>query len=232
MTELHDPTWTAALDGAGETTSRRHDEERVRELMPALEALLFGAAEPLSMDDLRALLPEEERVVAPEAMERLQAEYRQDGRGLQIIRVAGGFRMTTRAHYERYLRALHRQRNRFRLGRAALETLSIVAYRQPITAPEIAEIRGRDSSSTLHTLMEHGLVRTRGRRKVVGKPFLYGTTRDFLVHFGLDALDELPSLEEFSAMIGDLPDLDEPGEAGDRLPPALAPTEPAGGAKE
>ena len=178
-------------------------EDGLEQLIPALEALLFAAGDPVSLDELRSALPEEDRAGAQAALEHLEAMYRRGDRGMQILRVAGGYRMTTRPDFDRHLRALFRQRNRHRLGRAALETLAIIAYRQPITAPEISEVRGKDSAGVLRTLMEKRLIRTHGRKRVVGRPFLYGTTRDFLVHFGLDSLEDLPSVEEFSSMLAE-----------------------------
>ena len=169
----------------------------------AFEALLFAADSPLTLDEMRQALPETDRGAAEAGLARLLSRYAEEDRALQILAVAGGYRMTTRPAFDRVVRALYRNRQRLRLGRAALETLAISAYRQPITSPEIAEIRGKDPSAVLHTLLERSLVRTRGRKRVVGKPFLYGTTREFLEQFGRNSLEDLPSLEEFQAMLGD-----------------------------
>jgi segregation and condensation protein B len=200
----------AAVPGTGEMEG----------LMPVLEALLFAAGEPLSLEEMQAAVPEEERTAVEPALRLLERAY-DDARGLQILRVAGGYRMATRSAFDRYIRALFRQRNRHRLGRAALETLAIVAYRQPVTGPEISEIRGKDSSAVLKGLLEKRLLRITGRKRVVGKPFLYGTTRQFLMHFGLNSLDDLPEMTEFEEMIAqrvalveevplpDLPEVDE-----------------------
>ena len=194
--------------------------EELQGLIPVLEALLFAAGEPLSLEEMQAAVPEEERPAVEAALRRLQGTY-DDARGLQIVQVAGGFRMATRSAFDRYIRALFRQRNRHRLGRAALETLAIVAYRQPVTGPEISEIRGKDSSAVLKGLLEKRLLRITGRKRVVGKPFLYGTTRQFLIHFGLNSLEDLPEMTEFEEMISqrvalveeiplpDLPEMDE-----------------------
>jgi segregation and condensation protein B len=198
---------------------RAPDDAALDALVPALEALLFAAGDPLTLEELRSALPAEDRAGVGPALERLEAAYRRDGRGLQILRVAGGYRITTRPEYDRHLRALYRQRHRQRLGPAALETLAVVAYRQPVTGPEIAEIRGVDPQGVLQTLLERKLIRTVGRKRVVGRPFLYGTTKEFLVHFGLDSLDDLPRMEEFSALVGEPP----PPPAPDRPPdPAAA----------
>jgi segregation and condensation protein B len=168
-------------------------------------------------------LPSSDRPLAEAALERLEERYRVEQRGLQIRRVAGGLRMTTRPEHDRVLRALYRQRNRHRLGRAALETLAVIAYRQPITAPEIGAIRGKDPIGVLKSLLDKRLIRTQGRKRVVGRPFLYATTREFLVHFGLDSLEDLPSMEEFNAMIAE-PEL--PIELGEPLETPGAPGSP------
>jgi len=124
------------------------------------------------------------------------------GAGLQIERVAGGFRVATRSEVGAWVRRFFRQRNRTRLSPAALETLAIVAYRQPITAPEIQAIRGVDPSASLKSLVEKKLVRILGKKKVVGHPLLYGTSRHFLVHFGLDRLQDLPPIDDFQELLG------------------------------
>ncbi|HEU4403398.1 MAG TPA: SMC-Scp complex subunit ScpB, partial [Candidatus Polarisedimenticolia bacterium] len=121
-----------------------------------------------------------------------------------ISRVAGGYRMTTKGEHGEWVRALFRQRNRRRLSAAALETLAIVAYRQPVTTPEIQAIRGTDPGSVLEALLDKRLVRVLGRKKVVGKPILYGTTQEFLTHFGLNSLADLPSIEEFGEIVSQM----------------------------
>jgi segregation and condensation protein B len=121
-----------------------------------------------------------------------------------VEQVAGGFRLATKPAVGALVRPFFRQRNRTRLSPAALETLAIVAYRQPATVPEIQAIRGVDPTGALKNLLEKKLVRILGRKKVVGNPLLYGTTTQFLVHFGLNKLEDLPSIEEFDAFVGAL----------------------------
>lgn len=182
---------------AGALEERGVDEDAV----PILEALLFAAGEPVTREEMEGALTDLDPEEVGGALDRLLSTYREEGRGLQIVQVAGGYRMVTRSVFDRFIRALHRQRNRHRLGRAALETLAIVAYRQPITAPEICEIRGKDSSAVLKGLLDKRLLRVTGRKRVVGKPFLYGTTRQFLLHFGLNSLEDLPSMAEFESLL-------------------------------
>jgi len=166
-----------------------------------LESLLFACEEPVTLDDLAAILGEGRREEIGSALEGLRSAYGTAARGLRVQRIAGGYRLTTSPDLAPYVREMVRTRNRKRLSRAALETLAIVAYKQPITGPEIQDIRGVNPSSILNTLLERHLVRILGRKRVVGKPFLYGTTREFLIRFGLNSLDDLPSMEEFDALL-------------------------------
>ncbi len=182
------------------------------EIEAVLEAILFVADEPVRREKLLEVFPKREREKAEAALERVLARY--DGgeeRGVRAERVAGGVRLVTRPELHSYLRRFFEVTGRNRLSMAALETLAIVAYRQPITGPEIQSLRGVNPSGVLKTLLEHRLVRIAGRKPVVGKPFLYSTTREFLMHFGLAALDDLPPLEEFEETFGA-----ETGEPGRR----------------
>jgi segregation and condensation protein B len=169
-------------------------------LVPVLEALLFAAGDPVTLEEMQSAVPKEDRAQVEPALQLLCSAYGED-RGVQIVPLAGGYRMVTRSGYDRYIRALLSQRNRRRLGRASLESLAIVAYRQPITGPEISEIRGKDSAGVLKSLLDKRLLRITGRKRVVGKPFLYGTTREFLLHFGLNSLEDLPDMSEFEQML-------------------------------
>jgi len=162
-----------------------------------LEALIYVSEEPLKEEEILATFPGEDADAVRRSLEELVLEYSALPRGIRIVRVAGGYRMQTRPEHDSFIRALYRQRNRIRLSRAALETLAIIAYRQPVTGPEIQSLRGTHPLGVLQTLLERRLIRTLGRKKVVGKPILYGTTDEFLVHFGLNSLADLPSLEDF-----------------------------------
>lgn len=168
------------------------------ELEAAVEAILFVAGEPLSRDKILSAFDEEEKETASEALDAVLARYgERDDRGIVAEKVAGGIRLATRPELHGYLKKFFESNDRGRLSMAALETLAIVAYRQPVTAPEIQELRGVGSSGVLKTLLERRLVRIAGRKQVVGKPFLYATTRSFLMQFGLASLEDLPPLEEF-----------------------------------
>ena len=181
----------------------------VAEMEAVLEAALFVSPEPISKTKLLELFAESEREQAGEALARVVERYADAaGRGVRIEEVAGGLRLVTRPELHGYLRRLFDAAGRNRLSMAALETLAIVAYRQPITGPEIQELRGVNSSGVLKTLLERRLIRIAGRKLVVGKPFLYATTREFLVHFGLPKISDLPPLEEFEEMLDNLQDTD------------------------
>lgn len=173
------------------------------ELEAALEAVLFAAAQPVPIERLSGLF----EGVAPEefdaALVALRARYQPEpGRGLFIEEVAGGLRIVTAAEYHGYLKKFFDAAGGNKLSMAAIETLAIIAYRQPVTAPEVQEMRGKQSSAVIKNLLEKRLIRISGRKEVVGRPFLYSTTRDFLMHFGLKSLQELPPLEEFEETFG------------------------------
>jgi segregation and condensation protein B len=179
------------------------------EMEGALEAILFASSEPVPRGRLLELFDEGERAEAQAALEAVLARYRpQEGRGVTAEEVAGGVRLITRPELGGWLKRFFEVRGAAKLSMAALETLAIVAYRQPITAPEIQELRSVNPAGVLKTLLERRLVKIAGRKPVVGNPFLYRTTKEFLVHFGLGSLQDLPPLEEFEETFGDA----EPGE--------------------
>ena len=172
------------------------------ELKAALEAILFVSNEPVALDDLvESLDAERDEIVAQlEAIKRLLEE---NVGGFMLEQTAGGWRLATRAEHEAILKKYFARKGESRLSIAALETLAIVAYRQPITAPEVSDIRGVNSSAVLRTLLDRRMIRVSGRKNVVGSPFLYRTTREFLIHFGLNDIHDLPRLEEFGDLIGE-----------------------------
>jgi len=172
-------------------------EREEAEIAAAVEAILFAAGEPVHGKEIAAALGGVDEAGIESAVETIERRYDREGAGLALERVAGGYRIVTRPAVGDSVRRFFRQRNRTRFSPAALETLAIVAYRQPITAPEIQAIRGVDPSAALKSLLERRLVRILGRKRVVGNPILYGTSKQFLVHFGLDRLSDLPSIDEF-----------------------------------
>ena len=171
------------------------------ELKPIIEALLFASPDPLTLKTLFRLLDEEPREDVERALEALQADYDARG-GLQMVQVAGGYQICTRPEFHEWVRRLFHEHSKQRLSVQALETLAVIAYKQPITGPEIAEIRGVNTSAVVGTLLERQLVKVVGRRPVVGRPFLYATTREFLNRFGLSDLGDLPKVEEMAEALG------------------------------
>jgi len=165
-----------------------------------LEALLFVAEEPVSLDKLKEILDAYSRREIAAFLEELRASY--EGRGLQLVEVAGGYRLATRPELAPWIRKLQTAKPA-RLSRAALETLAIIAYKQPITRPEIEAIRGVTVDGVLKTLTERDLIRILGRKPEPGRPLLYGTSRAFLEYFGFKDLSELPALREIEELVAE-----------------------------
>src|SRR2546427_10140669 len=170
------------------------------ELKAALEAAIYAADEPATLDQLAGALGEEKTAVRA-ALDDLVASYASDERGVEIRAVAGGYKMYTKPqHHEAVRRFIKSLRPPLRLTMPALETLAVIAYKQPATGPEIQEIRGVNCAGVLKTLLEKRLIVTAGRKAVLGRPILYRTSKDFLMRFGLSDVDELPSLKEFEQL--------------------------------
>lgn len=171
------------------------------ELLPVIECLIFVADEPITLKQIAKVLATvpEEQIEATIA--QLVTQYEARGSGLELRPVAGGWRFSTRPQYNDFIRGYHRSRPSARLSLPALETLAVIAYKQPVTVPEILEIRGVSSSSAIKTLLDKGLIETKGRKETVGRPMMYGTAKKFLVQFGLSDLTELPSIEDFEDLV-------------------------------
>src|SRR6187402_499604 len=171
------------------------------ELKSIVEALIFASPEPVTVKTLTKLLDTEPKEDIVAAIEALKQDYDRPG-GLQMVEVAGGYQITTRTELHEWVRRLFHERTTQKLSVAALETLAVVAYKQPVTAPEIAEIRGVNTGGVVATLVERKLIRIVGRKQVVGRPFLYGTSREFLERFGLNDISDLPKVEDMSDLLG------------------------------
>lgn len=159
-----------------------------------LEAMLFISLGPLTLPKLVKLIPEAERAEIKAALDSLATDY--TGRGVELVQIAGGYRFFSREEYSEWAVKVVPTEPEPKLTRASLETLSIIAYRQPITRVEIEEIRGISSTGVLRTLLERGFIEVKGRKEVIGRPKLYGTTRAFLDYFGMSDVKELPDIEE------------------------------------
>jgi segregation and condensation protein B len=165
-----------------------------------IEALLLASEKPLPLDKIREILDNLPAQEALKLIEELKAEYEQTNRGIRIAEIAGGFQMITAPNFAPFLKKLFKSRNVERLSKPALETLAIIAYKQPLTKGEIELLRDVNVDGVMKNLVEKNLVRISGRKKVPGNPYVYGTTRHFLEYFGLKSLKDLPRIEEFSAM--------------------------------
>ena len=162
-----------------------------------IEALLFAADEPLTIDDICRII-EIDRADAVGLIDELKKEYENGNRGLQVVEIADGFRLATKPEFAPYIKRLYKNEKRINsvLSRAALETLAIIAYKQPVSRAEIDKIRGVSSESTIKTLLERGLIEETGRLDAPGRPVLYGTTKAFLEYFGLKSISDLPRLDD------------------------------------
>lgn len=161
-----------------------------------IEALIFVSEEPLSAKVMAEVLREDREVVEASLAE-LAKEFNGRNGGLQLREVAGGWQFATRPEYHEHVRAYLKSRPSAKLSIASLETLAVIAYKQPVTVPEILEIRGVQSPSSIKTLLDKKLIVAKGRKETVGRPMMYGTSKDFLIQFGLKDLSELPSMEDF-----------------------------------
>ena len=170
------------------------------ELTGALEAIIYAADEPVTLEQLAVAVGDEKTTVRA-ALDLLVASYASDERGVEIRRVAGGYKFYTKPqHHDVVRRFIKSLRPPLRLTMPALETLAVISYKQPVTGPEIGEIRGVNTSGVLKTLLDKRLITTAGRKEVMGRPILYKTSKEFLIRFGLSDLSELPSLKEFEAL--------------------------------
>ena len=201
-------------------------------LKALIEAIIYVAPEPVSLDAIVKALEDVERDRVKAQIEILVQEYEQPGRGIEVRHVAGGYRFSSKPEHHEVLRQFVKSlKPLVRLSKPALETLAVIAYRQPVTVPEIEEIRGVDCGGVIHTLLQKKLVVTAGRKNVVGRPILYRTSKEFLVHFGLKDTNELPSLKEFEELARQELGTDFPIEPEEQ--PGLLNTEmPEGGGEE
>jgi len=196
-------------------------------LKAKVEAIIYAAEVPITLDQILALVKDcagvadgtELKNQALLAIEELRAEYSAEAHGIEIREIAGGYRMSTKPEQHDLVRSFAKSlKPPIRLSLPALETLAVIAYKQPVTVPEISEIRGVDSSGVIATLLDRKLITTSGRKDVVGRPILYKTTKEFLLRFGLKDISELPSMEEFEKLVAE-------SFQSDLLPAELAPAE-------
>jgi len=187
------------------------------ELKPILEALIFASPEPLTLKGMCKLLDSEPKEDVQAALAELKRDYERPS-GLQLVEVAGGYQIVTRTDLHEWVRRLFHERTTQRLSVQSLETLAVIAYKQPITAAEITDVRGVNTSGVLGTLLERHLIKIVGRKQVVGRPFMYATTKEFLLRFGLNDLNDLPKVEDMAESLRiDAPVLVERAVSDDQL---------------
>ncbi len=193
----------AAFDPPSEYASDEepHGVRSMAEMMAIIESLIFVSEDPLSVKMLAEVL-KEDRGWIEVAVEELAKEFNARNGGLHLREVAGGWQFATRPEHHEHVRAFLKSRPSAKLSLAALETLAVIAYKQPVTVPEILEIRGVQSSSAIKTLLDKRLIVAKGRKETVGRPMLYGTSKEFLLQFGLKDLTELPNVEDFEDLAG------------------------------
>jgi segregation and condensation protein B len=191
----------AAMDAETPDDGPLSSPQSQAERAAVIEALIFVSEEPLSVKTLAEVLKEDKEVIN-QTLNGLVEEFNARNGGLQLREVAGGWQFATRPEYHEHVRAFLKTRPSAKLSIASLETLAVIAYRQPVTVPEILEIRGVQSPSAIKTLLDKKLIVAKGRKETVGRPMMYGTSKEFLLQFGLKDLSELPSVEDFHDLSG------------------------------
>jgi segregation and condensation protein B len=188
----------APVEPVAEVRAGRVSEE----LKAVIEALIYASPDPLTPKTLFKVMESEPKEDVQVSLDALRRDYAEGLGGLHLVEVAGGYQIVTRPELSEWVRRLFHERKTQKLSVAALETLAVIAYKQPITAPEITEIRGVNTAGVVATLLERRLVKIAGRKQVVGRPFLYATTREFLIRFGLRDLNDLPKMEDMADVLG------------------------------
>ncbi|MDD3345469.1 MAG: SMC-Scp complex subunit ScpB [Candidatus Omnitrophica bacterium] len=166
----------------------------------AIEALIFASDKPITVEQIKKVLDISDGANVRKAIEELCSEYEAQNRGLRIIEIAGGFQMIAATSFSPFLKKLFKCRLSEKLSKPALESLAIIAYKQPLTKAEIESLRNVNVDGVMKSLLEKNMIRICGRKKVPGRPFVFGTTRQFLEHFGLKSLADLPKMDDFTAM--------------------------------
>ncbi|MFZ5802993.1 MAG: SMC-Scp complex subunit ScpB [Candidatus Omnitrophota bacterium] len=191
----------AAGPDMGGTVSRAEPVATPENLRQVLEAILYASGKPVTVQELKKVIRGFSARDIEEGFRALQADYAAANRAYEVLEIAGGFELATKKEYAPWMIKLELQKKIRQATQSALETLAILAYKQPITRAEIEELRGVDSSGVLTTLIERGFIKIVGKKEVLGRPFLYGTTEKFLEHFGLNTLKDLPNIEEIKTLV-------------------------------
>ncbi len=185
-------------------------DEQIQNYKSAIEALLFVSDKPIVLEQFKTVFPELKPLEIQELVKKLQDEYMERNSGMVVVEIAGGWQMLSDSHAAGYIREFYKTKSKEKLSRPALESLAIIAYKQPVGRAEVEIIRGVNSDGTIAHLLNKGLIKITGRKEVPGRPFLYGTTKEFLEYFGLKALEDLPKIEEFTQLGVDIPTAQAP----------------------
>jgi segregation and condensation protein B len=169
-------------------------------LKSVIEALIFVSGKPINLEQIKKVVAAADTASLRKIIEELILDYQKSNRGMRIVEVAGGFQMISASNFAVFLKKLFKDRSPEKLSKPALESLAIIAYKQPLTRSQIESLRNVNVDGVMKSLLEKNLIRICGRKKIPGRPFVYGTTREFLEHFGLKSLEDLPKTEEFTAM--------------------------------
>jgi segregation and condensation protein B len=183
-------------------------DEQLQNYKSAIEALLFVSEKPVVLEQLKEVFPELKPSQIHDLIKQLQEEYVNREAGMVVVEIAGGFQMLSNSDAAPYIREFYKTKTKEKLSRPALESLAIIAYKQPVGRAEVEVIRGVNSDGTIAHLLNKGLIKITGRKEVPGRPFLYGTTKEFLEYFGLKSLEDLPKIEEFNQLGVDVPKME------------------------
>ena len=180
-------------------------DEQLQNYKSGIEAILFVSEKPVTLDQLKEVFPELKPSQIHDLIKQLQEEYVNREAGMVVVEIACGFQMLSNSHAAAYIREFYKTKTKEKLSKPALESLAIIAYKQPVGRAEVEVIRGVNSDGTIAHLLNKGLIKITGRKEVPGRPFLYGTTKEFLEYFGLKSLEDLPKIEEFTQLGVDKP---------------------------
>jgi len=180
-------------------------DDQIQNYKSAIEALLFVSEKPVVLDQLKEVFPELKPSQIYDLIKEIQEEYVNRSAGMVVVEIAEGFQMLSNSHVAGYIREFYKTKTKEKLSRPALESLAIIAYKQPVGRAEVEIIRGVNSDGTIAHLLNKGLIKITGRKEVPGRPFLYGTTKEFLEYFGLKSLEDMPKMEEFTQLGLDMP---------------------------
>jgi segregation and condensation protein B len=194
-------------------------DEQLQNYKSAIEAILFVSEKPVVLDQLKDVLPELKPSQIHDLIKQIQDEYVNRNSGLVVVEIAGGFQMLSNSQAAPYIREFYKTKTKEKLSRPALESLAIIAYKQPVGRAEVEIIRGVNSDGTIAHLLNKGLIKITGRKEVPGRPFLYGTTKEFLEYFGLKSLEDMPKMEEFAQLGVDMPTASTIADAAASLAP-------------